>query len=227
MATFDTTLVAGFGPATYGMRLPLKSHHRADSDLEIGPSDIGDGSPIIQFHFGDNDYDLAKRLWKAGTEHRKWMRQVVVWVKITAPRFWWSEWDTYRIGTSANSESTMHTITKRSLLLEDFELPSQFINDTQKLATFTEYIAFINTLIEEYNQIEEMNNHKRQLFQSIKAMLPESFLQAREVCLNYEVLATMYKQRKNHRLPQWNQDFVNWVKTLPYSEFITGEFDKE
>ena len=159
---FNTLDVQGFDSAMRGMRNPLKSYDKADSEWTLDYS--GE-----HFTIGPNDYKLAKGLWKGGTEHRKWMRQVIVWVEITAPRYWWSEFDTYKIGTSANSESTMHTI--------------------------------------------------------LKAMLPESFLQKRTICLNYEVLATMYRQRKNHRLPQWSRDFVSWVKTLPYNQFITGDFN--
>ena len=198
------------------MRNPLKSYRRADSFYDIGNID----GP--EFIIGPNDYDLAKRLWKAGTEHRKWMRQVVVWVAITAPRYWWSEFDTYKIGTSANSESTMHRLTKDGVKEEDIE----FAWGTTLLAdnAMRNLIRDINCLIDYYNQCED-SEIKQKTFGLIKALLPEGFVQKRTVCLNYEVLATMYKQRKNHRLPQWRETFCEWVNTLPHSEFITGNFD--
>ena len=177
------------------------------------------------FIIGPSDYKLAKGLWKGGTEHRKWMRQVIVWVEITAPRYWWSEFDTYKIGTSANSESTMHTILKESFNQSQFEWP-QF-NGSDKIIEniFNEYINSIKLIRDYANKTEgEDKEHYQQI---LKAMLPESFLQKRTICLNYEVLATMYRQRKNHRLPQWSKDFVSWVNTLPYNEFITGNWPNE
>ena len=213
---FNTLEVQGFDSAIHGMRNPLKSYDKADSKWILDDTDE-------HFIIGPNDYKLAKGLWKGGTEHRKWMRQVVVWVEITAPRYWWSEFDTYKIGTSANSESTMHTILKESFNQSQFEWP-QF-NGSDKIIEniFNEYINSIKLIRDYANKTEgEDKEHYQQI---LKAMLPESFLQKRTICLNYEVLATMYRQRKNHRLPQWSKDFVSWVNTLPYNEFITGNFN--
>ena len=216
---FKTIDVQGFEAALSGMRNPLKSYHRADSFWPIG--DEYESNYII----GPNDYKLAKNLWKGGTEHRKWMRQVVVWVEITAPRYWWAEWDTYRIGVSANSESTMHTILKEDFSQNEFEWPKFSGSDQDIEAAFKDYLDIIKTVRDRAN--ETTGRDKEYYHQILKAMLPESFLQKRTICLNYEVLATMYKQRKNHRLPQWREVFVSWIKTLPYSEFITGEFPLE
>lgn len=211
---FNTLNVWGFGQALHGARNPLKSWDKSDSKYEPG---------YILNELGEKDHDLLKRLWKGGTEHRKWMRQVIVWVDITAPRYWWSEFDTYKIGTSANSESTMHTILKEDFNSNEFEWPNFENGDWDVMAAFNDYINVIKTVRDRAN--ESYGEKKEYYQQMLKGMLPESFLQKRTVCLNYEVLATMYRQRKNHRLPQWRVDFTSWVKTLPYSEFITGDFN--
>ena len=211
---FMTIDVQGFESDMRGMRNPLKSYNKADSFWPLEEEN---------FIIGPNDYKLAKNLWKGGTEHRKWMRQVIVWVEITAPRYWWSEFDTYKIGTSANSESTMHTILKENFNASEFEWPTFNNGDWDIMAAFNDYIDIIKVVRDRAN---EATGEKREYYQKIlKGMLPESFLQKRTICLNYEVLATMYHQRKNHRLPQWSKGFVSWVKTLPYNEFITGDFN--
>lgn len=207
--------VQGFESAMRGMRNPLKSYDKADSFWTIGEDSY--------FKIGPNDYKLAKGLWKGGTEHRKWMRQVIVWVEITAPRYWWSEFDTYKIGTSANSESTMHTILKEDFNQSEFEWPCFTGSDWDIEAAFDDYIDVIRTVRDRANNVT--GQEKEHYQQILKAMLPESFLQKRTICLNYEVLATIYRQRKNHRLPQWSNGFVRWIETLPYSEFITGNFN--
>lgn len=212
MVNFQTIEVAGFAPAIMGMRHPLKSYDKADSSY--------DEEGIL--HIGQNDYDLAKRLCQAGgPEHAKFLRQIEVWVNITAPRFWWPEFDTYKIGTTANSQSTMHTLMRDGVKPEDI----YFIFGEDEIANnaMLTYIQAINDLIDLYKQLEP-GDIKEQYFEKIKAMLPEGFLQTRMVSLNYQVLRTMYNQRKSHRLSGWNTDFVNWIKTLPVSEWITGDF---
>lgn len=212
---FMTLDVQGFESAIRGMRNPLKSYDKTDSFWTIGED--------YHFEIGQNDYKLAKNLWQGGTEHRKWMRQVIVWVEITAPRYWWSEFDTYKIGTSANSESTMHTILKEDFNVSQFEWPKFCGGDWDIEAAFNDYLDIIKTVRDRANKVTGQDKEHYQ--QILKAMLPESFLQKRTICLNYEVLATMYRQRKNHRLPQWSKDFVSWINTLPYNEFITGNFN--
>jgi hypothetical protein len=211
---FNTLDVQGFDSAMRGMRNPLKSYDKADT-----VKNNITGSITI----GPNDYKLAKSLWKGGTEHRKWMRQVIVWVEITAPRYWWSEFDTYKIGTSANSESTMHTILKENFNQSQFEWPKFNGSDRDIETALNDYIDIIKTVRDRANKLTGQDKEHYQ--QILKGMLPESFLQKRTICLNYEVLATMYRQRKNHRLPQWSKDFVSWIKSLPYNEFITGDFN--
>lgn len=214
MAIFKTLEVAGIAAAMKGMRNPLKSYDKADTKVDNFTDCV----------IGPNDYDLARRLWKGGTEHRKYLRQIYVCVDIWAPRFWWSEFDTYKIGTTANSESTMHTLLKEDFGLEQFELPIFEEKDWIAKSGFEAYIHILKHIRDKANICED-RKEKEHYHQILKAMLPESFIQKRTVSLNYETLSTMYRQRKNHRLPQWNTDFVSWINTLPYSELITGEFN--
>lgn len=214
MVNFQTIEIAGFAPAIAGMRHPLKSYDKADSAYDE------EGN----LHIGQNDYNLAKHLCEAGSpEHAKFLRQIAVWVNITAPRFWWTEFDTYKIGTTANSQSTMHTLMRDGIKEEDIYF--YFGEDDSANESMRNYINSINELIELYKTLEQ-GEIKEQYFEKIKAMLPEGFIQTRMVSLNYQVLRTMYNQRKNHRLSGWNTDFINWIHTLPISEWITGDFPK-
>lgn len=215
MTKFETLKVEGFEPAIYGMRLPLKSHSKSDSYYDENNN----------FIIGPNDYNLLKKLWKAGPEHRKAIRQIQVWVNVSAARFFFQEWDTYKIGTTANSSSTMHTLLKEDFSYDQFEWPSCSGSDWDIEAAFKDYIDILKTVRDRAN--ESSGEEKEHYHQILKAMLPESFIQKRTVNLNYETLATMYRQRKNHRLPQWNTTFVSWIKTLPYNELITGKFNEE
>ncbi len=217
-AIFNTLDTQGFIPALHGMRHPLKSYDKADSGY------FGLAGTEIET-VGPNDYDLAKRLCQAGSpEHAKFLRQIIVWVDITAPRFWWSEFDTYKVGTVANSQSTMHRLIKDGVSAEEIEFP--WCADPVTDQDMTNTINTINRLIERYKE-EENKELKEQLFFAIKSLLPEGYIQTRLVTLSYATLKNMYNQRKNHRLPQWNTDFVSWVHTLPYSEFITDEWPEE
>lgn len=221
---FETLEVAGWISAIEGMRAPLKSYDKSDSI----------DAYYDRFILGEKDYKLAKSLCKAGPEHRKWMRQIQVWVKISMPLYWWSEFDTYKIGTSANSESTMHTLTKRELTLDDFDTKYMTKEGTDNLFKYIE--EYLNVTLSHYNSCKQCYNidknpeelpYIEQVFIDLKSLLPTSFIQTRYVNLNYEVLHNMYHQRKNHRLPQWSKDFVSWIKTLPYSCFITENFEEE
>ena len=214
----ETIDVQGFDAAFEGMRNPLKSYGRADSYWSVNETETDE-----IFVIGPNDMKLAKGLWKGGTEHRKYLRMIQVWANIWAPRYWWSEYDTYRIGTSANSESTMHKILQEEFNEQDFEWPRFEGADWDIEAEFRNYLDLLKTVRDRANQCE--GQEKERMQQMLKSMLPESFIQKRTVNMNYETLATMYRQRKNHRLPQWREVFCSWVKTLPYSELITGEFD--
>ncbi len=212
MVHFQTIEIAGFISAIAGMRHPLKSYDKADSQID------DQGNLVI----GQNDYNLARRLCEAGSpEHAKFLRQIEVWVNITAPRFWWQEEATYKIGTTENSQSTMHTLMRDGVKEEDIYF--FFGEDEMANEAMRNYINAINELIAVYKTLEP-GDIKEQYFEKIKAMLPEGFMQTRMVSLNYEVLRNMYRQRKSHRLRGWNADFVNWINTLPMNEWITGIF---
>lgn len=214
MATFKTLEIGGWLPAIVGMRHPLKSYDKSDTDLNQTDN--------MNITLGENDYGLAKRLCKAGKEHAKWMRQVEVWVEISAPRYWWSEFDTYKVSTTANSQSTMHKLKDEKLNRDSVEF-NWGVSD--KADTCMDMVLLVCSILQDTLQASEDKNERNEIHRVIKGLLPESFIQTRTVSLNYQVLQNMYNQRKSHRLPQWNTDFVNWVKALPYSEFITGEFD--
>ena len=209
------------------MRNPMNSWDKSDSKYDIQNCDdcvhksdysVCHNSPIYKCFdtkVGDNDLDLMKRLAKAGTDHRKFMRMIVVYVDVTAPLYWWKEADTYKVGTARNSCSTMHKITGKEFTLEDFShehlLESGFNN------CLLYVIQCLNTWREKYLE----TNDKRFWWQIIQ-LLPSSYNQKATLMLNYEVLANMYHSRKNHKLDEW-VEFCKWIESLPYSELITGD----
>lgn len=172
---------------------------------------------------GLNDLDLMKRLRNAGTDHRKFMRMITVYVDILAPLYWWKEFDTYKVGTVANSCSTMHKIAEKEFTLEDFScehliedepVPCKIVSPMQALKV---QIEILNTYRNMYLETKD----KKYWWQMIQ-LLPSSYNQKRTVMMNYEVLSNMYHSRKNHKLDEWRV-LCEWIKTLPYSEIITGE----
>lgn len=211
---------------------------------------------------GPNDLDLMKRLWNAGTDHRKFMRMIVVYVDITAPLYWWKEFDTYKVGTVANSCSTMHKIADKEFTLEDFscehlenligddDLDESLLidvspyRDNSNLYSPTGVLTIIIKALNRYRDRYLETKDKKYWWQMIQ-LLPSSYNQKRTVMMNYEVLANIYKARRNHKLDEWseniikvngeeytnkwlpndemNRGFCDWIKTLPYSELITGE----
>lgn len=210
-----------------GMRNPLNSWDKSDSEecrnAFCGDCD-GECLPHTNgFIIGSNDLDLMKRLDKAGTEHRKFMRMITVYVDITAPLYWYKEFDTYKIGTVTNSCSTMHKIAAKEFTLEDFSCEHLMDFEEKEKLKFSPLGTLQNT-IDELNDCREVyleTKDKKYWWQMIQ-LLPSSYNQKRTVMLNYEVLASMYHQRKNHRLDEW-RTFCEWIKTLPCSELITGE----
>lgn len=210
-----------------GMRNPMNSWDRMDSyitnvedyeTLETGNS---------KFIMGDNDYDLAKRLRNGGSVHAKYRRMIPVFVTITAPLYWWKEFDTYKVGTVANSCSTMHKIHAKEFTLKDFSceyLIKESIGELQNVIDKLNYFRdkFIN-----WKQSDFFIDNDQQLvdrkviWQQMIQLLPSSYNQKRTVMLNYEVLANIYKSRKDHKLDEWHT-FCHWIEELPYSELITG-----
>ena len=205
MIKIENIDVYGFETAIRGARNPMNSWDRMDSCYNNG-----------EFEIGENDYKLLKNLTIAGPEHRKWNRMVAVTMDITAPLYWWKEYDTYKVGTVANSCSTMHKIQAKEFGLEDFS--------HEHMNNFT--LEMLNIIISELNDNRDYFNKtedKEYWWQMIQ-LLPSSYNQKRTVHLNYEVLGTIYHQRRHHKLDEWHV-FCDMIKTLPYSEFITREFE--
>lgn len=199
-----------------GARNPMNSWNRSDSQFEetfdFDPEDYGG------FMMGPNDLDLMIRLRNAGTDHRKFMRMIVVYVDITAPLYWWKEMDTYRVGVEKNSCSTMHKIAAKRFEREDFSIEHlENCDEEHWMVCMDNVIASLNVARERYLQTKD----KKYWWQMIQ-LLPSSYNQRRTVMLNYEVLANIYKSRRNHKLDEWHT-FCDWIEGLPYSELIVGE----
>lgn len=254
MIKFENTEVVGWEHAIRGMRNPMNSWVMSDSVKCYAnancPGICRDNMSGICI--GPNDLDLMKRLRNAGTDHRKFMRMITVYVDITAPLYWWKEFDTYKVGTVANSCSTMHKIAAKEFTLSDFSwekllTPQQCTKDD--FVTVEGYDGYDPCSILSEIIIPTLNLYrgryletkdKKYWWQMIQ-LLPSSYNQKRTVMLNYEVLANIYKSRRNHKLDEWAETklvgdhpsnmypnkftngFCDWIKTLPYSELITGE----
>ena len=200
-----TLEVAGFFSALKAMRNPMDSWAKSDSRR---------GS------VGKKDRELSMKLANAGTEHAKHLRMVQVWADITAPRYWWTEFDTYRVGVEKVSCSTMHTLMKRKMTEDDFE------HDSYPMIELTETIDGINSQMDLYRQYENDPETRKVVWRGIIQMLPQSFLQTRTVMMSYAALRNIYRQREGHKLNEWHQ-FRDWVETLPESWMITDKLPKE
>lgn len=176
----------------------------------------------FEFFAGENDLELMKKLVSAGTDHRKFMRMIVVYADITAPMYWWKEFDTYKVGTVRNSCSTMHKITEKEFTLDDFSHEHIEMLKVDSVGYYT-FNYVIEDIVKSLNYAREeylKTNDKRYWWQLIQ-LLPSSYNQRATLMLNYEVLANIYHSRKTHKLDEW-QDFCRWIETLPHSELITG-----
>lgn len=209
-----------------GMRNPMNSWDKKDSGYgcedklcwktcKFSPEWCGNGQKYV---LGESDHSLMQRLSNAGTEHRKYMRMMPVYVRITAPLYWWKEFDTYKVGTVANSCSTMHKIQEKEFTLEDFSTEHLYDISINK---FNNLICRLNECREKYLETK----YKDWWWQMIQ-LLPSSYNQTRNVMLNYEVLANIYRQRKGHKLDEW-REFCKWIESLPYSELIIGKEDSD
>jgi len=224
MLKIENTEVMGWEHAIRGMRNPKNSWEKSDSGYcdTIGDK-FGDVIKPENYRLGPNDFDLMSRLRNAGTDHRKFMRMITVYLDITAPLYWWKEFDTYKVGTVANSCSTMHKIAAKEFTLDDFshehlsDFSSHPENVQDPLTILSSTIKTLNSCRECY--IEEKDNF---FWWQMIQLLPSSYNQKRTVMLNYEVLANMYKSRRNHKLDEWHT-LCDWIESLPYSELITGE----
>ena len=243
MIKLENTEVMGWEAAIRGMRNPLNSWDKGDSGTKCPyEKEACCGECQQNFCIGPNDKDLMKRLRNAGTDHRKFMRMITVYVDITAPLYWWKEFDTYKVGTVANSCSTMHKIADKEFTLEDFshehlfddldvriEVEGTDHRDTSPMEVLNITIDVLNHYREKYlvtTKIEEYTGlPAKDIWWQMIQLLPSSYNQRRTVMLNYEVLANMYKSRRNHKLDEWHV-FCYWIKTLPYSELITGAFNE-
>ena len=165
------------------------------------------------FVLGDNDHDLMMRLRNAGTDHRKFMRMIAVYADVTAPLYWWNEYDTYKVATVANSCSKMHRIHSKPIELSDFSMD----NGLDEFQGYTFIVSLCEKLREKYVETKD-----KKYWRALIQLLPESYNQKRTIMLNYEVLANIYHSRKGHKLNEWS-GFINWINLLPYSELITGE----
>lgn len=228
MIKFENTEVMGWEAAIRGMRNPMNSWKKSDSEFDV-QCDVCrsddydcDDCPVLDMQdktlIGKNDYDLMTKLRNAGTDHRKFMRMIAVYVDITAPLYWWKEFDTYKVGTVANSCSTMHKIAEKEFTIEDFSCEHL---ENSWLVHLKETIKLLNEARDVYHWCN--TDAKKEWWWQMIQLLPSSYNQKRTVMLNYEVLANIYKSRNNHKLDEWSVGFMDWIKSLPYSELITGK----
>ena len=260
MIKFENTEVLGWEHAIRGMRNPKNSWEKSDSLFLNNDGDIrninGRHAPFYgndnghNSYIGPNDHDLMMRLAKGGPVHAKYRRMIVVYVDITAPLYWWKEFDTYKVGTVANSCSTMHKIAEKEFALDDFSREHLIVEsekddildcgDTIPISVLNIVIRALNESRIKYLRANEklkrkditkaerrrvVSQRKRYWWQMIQ-LLPSSYNQKRTVMLNYEVLANIYRSREGHKLDEWRIDFLDWIENLPYSELIT-EYARE
>lgn len=199
----ENIVISNIEGALRGMRNPMNSWDKSDSCYNNNH----------EYIIGNNDLNLCLRLISAGSEHRKFLRQMFVSIDISAARYWWSEFDTYKIGTVANSCSTMHKLTYKKFDLSDYEL--DYIKD-DSTKFLVEHLTILNNTLNKYRD-EYLETKDFNLIILMKRILPESYIQKRTITMNYEILMNMYKQRKFHRLKEWTT-FCDWIKTIPYMD---------
>ena len=205
MLKVDKIEVMNFHNAIRGARNPMNSWAKSDSSFDENGN----------FVLGENDLSLAVRLRKAGSDHRKFLRQIFVTADITAPMYWWKEYDTYKVGTVANSTSTMHKITSAPFSALQFSCDRM---DEQTMAQMQLLIDYLEQL-----RLKYLETKDKQIWYDIIQLLPSSYNQMRTCTFNYETCANIYKSRKNHKLSEW-REFCDWIKQLPYAEdLITWE----
>lgn len=233
MLKITNTEVMGWEHAIRGMRNPKNSWDKTDSYPAVDCGKCGkieregicrkedrDCTGFYCFEVGPNDLDLMTRLRNAGTDHRKFMRMITVYLDITAPLYWWKEFDTYKVGTVANSCSTMHKIGEKKFEMSDFST-EHLLPASYKCLGFT--VKTLNEFRDIWQNYDESDDlEKKDYWWQMIQLLPTSYNQKRTVMLNYEVLANIYKSRRNHKLDEWHT-LCEWIEGLPYSELITGK----
>ena len=212
MLKIENAEVSGWSATIRGMRNPMNSWDKSDSGHKLDYTPSGD--KIYPYTIGENDLSLMEKLVKAGTDHRKFMRMIVVYVDVTAPLYWWKEYDTYKVGTVANSCSTMHKIHAKEFTLDDFSHEHLTPSNKRRLE---DLIITLNYEREDFLEDKD----KLSWWQMIQ-LLPSSYNQRRTLMLNYEVLANIYRSRRHHKLDEWHT-FCDWVESLPESHLITGK----
>ena len=206
---FENTAVYNIYNAILGARNPMNSWDKSDSVFK------GYNGKIENTSIGKNDLELMQKLIKAGSEHRKFLRQIFVSVDITAPLYFFKELDTYKVGTVANSTSTMHKLASTPITLDCFEMGdfTPFIDNFKIDLSWRTVVSYLEQLRQKYNETKD-----KRYWKELIRLLPESWLQKRTVTVSYENILNMYRQRKNHKLTEWSKSFCDWVKTLPYAE---------
>lgn len=253
MLKIENTEVVGWEAAIRGMRNPMNSWDKSDSgwDAHIPPLELRNQvdweqwaehykavqySDEYTYDIGPDDRDLMTRLRNAGTDHRKFMRMITVYLDITAPLYWWKEFDTYKVGTVANSCSTMHKIADKEFTLDDFscehlidydlyscdEIYGPVINGAPHIGCGGLQLINLTINVLNYYRGKHLETKEKKYWWQLIQLLPSSYNQKRTVMLNYEVLANIYKSRKDHKLDEWHT-LCDWIESLPYSELITGE----
>lgn len=230
MLKIENAEIMGWEHAIRGMRNPKNSWEKSDSNwIYVAPAQrenhiLASYSDDSEFWIGPNDADLMNRLRNAGTDHRKFMRMITVYLDITAPLYWWKEFDTYKVGTVVNSCSTMHKIADKEFTLEDFSCEHLSEPAISILKNTVEALNQARDLYLGYNGFKHQwgDWEKKHYWWQMIQLLPSSYNQRRTVMLNYEVLANIYKSRRNHKLDEWHT-FCDWIESLPYSKLITGE----
>lgn len=233
MIKIEKTEVMNFDAAIRGMRKPMNSGNKSDSAWTYIENPITHNTAKFQFFIGKNDLELMKKLCNSGSDHRKFMRMIFVSMDITAPLYWWKEFDTYKVGTVANSTSTMHKIHSRDLTVDDFSTENLLQNGIKEPCTTygidysfagdsMDGMSIVISLLNFYRQKYIETGNKLYWYQLIQ-LLPSSYNQLRTITLNYEVLYNIYKSRKNHKLYEW-RELCEWIEKLPYfMEIIKGE----
>ena len=206
-----------------GMRNPMNSWDKSDSYINY-EVEYDDYLPWVETHYqyfrvGAEDNSLMQRLANAGTDHRKFMRMMPVYVRITAPLYWWKEFDTYKVGTVSNSCSTMHKIMDKEFTLEDFSVERMSDYLLVGIEALVDTLNTLRDLYINYDKYDDPKTPKQKIWDSVIQLLPSSYNQTRNVMMNYEVLANIYKSRKDHKLDEW-REFCKWIESLPFHELI-------